>query len=69
MNKAIEYSFLEAILISVLVPFGVTIIFSFVLFCLYVYGSIGVSCFEKIGSDESWDLAETMWFFSMFLDD
>ena len=68
-NKDIEYSFSEAILISVLVPVGVTIICSFVSFCLYAYGSIGVSCFEKIGTDESWDLAETIWFFSMFLED
>ena len=68
-NKDIEYSFLEAILISMLLPVGVIIIFSFVLFCFYAYGSIGASCFEKIGTDKSWDLAETMWFFSMFLDD
>lgn len=68
-NKDFEYSFFEAILISLLVPIGVTVICSFVLFCLYAYGSIGASCFKKIGTDDSWDLAETIWFFNMFLDD
>ena len=68
LDKEIEYSSIETFILSLLMSIAIPIILSFVLFCLYSYVSVGVSCFEKIGTEESWDLLETFWFFSIILD-
>ena len=60
----IYYSFAVSLAMPILILF----ISTFVLFCFYSYVSIGIDCIEKIGTDEPWDFVESIWFFSMLLD-
>ena len=55
--------------ISLLMPIAILFLISFIIFCFYSYVSIGFDCIEKIGTDEPWDFVETMWFFSILLDE
>ena len=59
----------KTFLISLLLPISIPVILIFCLCVLYSYVSIGLSCFEKIFTGESWDFFETLWFISLFFDD
>ena len=64
-----DFDIYNSFALSLLMPILILFLTSFVIFCFYSYVSIGFDCIEKIGTDEPWDFVETMWFFSMLLDD
>ena len=64
-----NYDANETVIICLLSPIISIVIICFVIFCIYSYIDIGISCFEKIGTEESWDFVEAFWFFNLFLDD
>ena len=64
-----NYDLNETILICLLFPIMSFVLICSVMFCIYSYIDIGISCFEKIGTEEPWDFVEAFWFFNIFLDD